>query len=252
MFNDKVHFHWQNLNDRNGAEGNPLKEGRAWLSLWSTKLYFSWAFGDISFGIGVSIDEDDGFLFRFSVPLISLWFGVYFDFLKKFHWKYVNRDTSIRIHDWTIWTSVFHDNSSWTKGLPWIKQREFNINIPDLLLGKFEAHSKEDPKKTRAKIFLDEGSYDVTITMIERWHTRKRWPWRIGAVLCADVVPDIPVPFPGKGENSWDCGEDAVRAMHSAARSPGEALRKFEESILQSRHRHGHIGWVPERKKEAV
>lgn len=60
------------------------------------------------------------------------------------------------------------------------------------------------------------------------------------------------VPFPGKGENSWDCGEDATYSSSGPYKTIAEAVRSFEESTLKRRLRHGGPGWRPEARVGAV
>jgi hypothetical protein len=54
-----------------------------------------------------------------------------------------------------------------------------------------------------------------------------------------------PVPFPGKGENSWDCGEDASYGFGCAAETLEEGIGKFVASKLRDRGRNGGRGWTP-------
>jgi hypothetical protein len=61
----------------------------------------------------------------------------------------------------------------------------------------------------------------------------------------AKITPDTPIPFPGKGENSWDCGEDATHSMTCNATNEQEAVAKLVASVLNDRYRHGGKNWRP-------
>lgn len=51
----------------------------------------------------------------------------------------------------------------------------------------------------------------------------------------AHIAAPGSVPIPGKGENSWDCGEDKVFGLHCAAKSVAEAVREFMRDIRETR-----------------
>lgn len=55
------------------------------------------------------------------------------------------------------------------------------------------------------------------------------------------------VPFPGKGENSWDCGEDAIMGAGADEPTPEAAVASVVKSALRNRRRYGGEGWKPEK-----
>jgi hypothetical protein len=61
-----------------------------------------------------------------------------------------------------------------------------------------------------------------------------------------------PVPFPGKGENSWDCGEDATHGYYGPAASIEDAVGNLVTSTLKRRRKYGGRDWKPEAVREAV
>lgn len=68
-------------------------------------------------------------------------------------------------------------------------------------------------------------------TWRSRWIGKKRW-------LSYECTPDRGMPYQWKGENSWDCGDDATFSMSCAANSPEEALEKLKESCEKSRKKY--------------
>src|SRR5690606_25314615 len=74
---------------------------------------------------------------------------------------------------------------------------------------------------------------------ISTWK-RPRWPFatRIRRVQI-DMDKDEQIPVMGKGENSWDCGEDATYGITVAADTIEAGVAKLVESILRSRRRYG-------------
>jgi hypothetical protein len=54
------------------------------------------------------------------------------------------------------------------------------------------------------------------------------------------------VPTPGKGENSWDCGQDATYGLTCPASTVEEALASLRASVMRDRERYGGKDWKPE------
>jgi hypothetical protein len=74
------------------------------------------------------------------------------------------------------------------------------------------------------------------------------WPLTHRSAL---VESETGVPVPGKGENSWDCGEDALYSLSTTAATIDEAIEKFKASVMKTRERYGGKDWMP-MKAEAV
>lgn len=51
----------------------------------------------------------------------------------------------------------------------------------------------------------------------------------------AQVEAPAGVPIPGKGENSWDCGDDNIWGASFAARTVKEAVKKFMDDVRETR-----------------
>ena len=54
------------------------------------------------------------------------------------------------------------------------------------------------------------------------------------------------IPIPGKGENSWDCGEDRRFSINTTANTIAEAVEAFRRDIEKTREQYGGKNWVPE------
>lgn len=94
--------------------------------------------------------------------------------------------------------------------------------------------------------------YPVIVTLEERtwrnrFHTKRQ-------VSYAMSVPDggIAPPFPGKGENAWDCGEDGIYAMGADAScgSVEAACAVYAARTIENRRRYGGKNWKPAALKE--
>lgn len=76
---------------------------------------------------------------------------------------------------------------------------------------------------------------------LERWATtRARWPWEYGVRLASWLKVENPPRFAGKGENSWDCGDDAIYGMGSPKTDPGAVIGEYVGRVLEYRERYGN------------
>jgi hypothetical protein len=249
---DSVHFHWQNLNDKPaGRTGSPLRHGRAWLRILGGSINWEWLLGriDLGFRFAARQDEGLGFGFRFSVPLLTLYFSIdsFRPVAALARWLLRNagcedREISWSVHDWAIWWSVWRDSSSWSSTVPYWRSGSFHID--DFVLGKAK-YSSRVLSEQAVKIAMPEGSYDATVKIEERSWKRPRWFVR--RIVGADVKIPAGIPFPGKGENSWDCGQDAVYGQSNQASTVEGAVAAVVESVLRSRRRYGgSVDWAPQ------
>lgn len=133
---------------------------------------------------------------------------------------------------WSVW----HPVHSWDTRTP--RWRYGSFDIIDFAFGRrdmrWEPVSKHD-----VSIPMPERWYDGSVEIKDHVSWRKRLPFLTKRVRCANV--DIPggIGFPGKGENAWDCGDDAMFGMSCGAENVEEAIGKVVASVLQSRKRYG-------------
>lgn len=244
----RVYWHAQNLNeDRQGrVKGSILRHGRGWLHLRPSKaglsraLGLSWQAPTRFCHIKGEINGDENEIsVAFAAGLFALWFHAE-GFLPKRLWS-VNRKTGISIHNSTAWFELWSDTSGWSSTDP--KWQKFNFNPADFFLGR-HVYKTEILRTERVLVPMPEGSYPATVNIEEATWTRPRWPFalrRIGS----EITPDKPIPHPGKGENSWDCYDDATYSMSCGAKTATDAAAALATSVLRDRDRHGGAGWLP-------
>lgn len=133
---------------------------------------------------------------------------------------------------WNFWTP----DSMWSAKTP--KYRNGSFNIVDFVLGRREMRW-EHVSNADVLIPMFEKTYPATVEMRDHVSWRRRLPFLQRRLRCADV--DIPggIGFPGKGENAWDCGDDAIFAMSCPAETPEEAVGKVVASVLRNRRNYG-------------
>jgi hypothetical protein len=235
----RLWMHWQNLCE--DPKGNPRGfpwHGRAWLHWKSRTAHLEWVLGDFRFSLNLEVgDMEEALKFHIILPLIGLYFGIQIPFptawwTKKY--RYDPREISLRIHDWAIWWTFWMNPNSYARRDP--KWRRFVFHIDDFFLGR-QKYSKQVLSTHDVKIPMPEGSYPATVILAEA--TWKRPRWFATRLRTAEVELKKPIPFPGKGENSWDCGEDGLHGLSTSAKNIEEAISKTVQSALRDRRRYG-------------
>ncbi len=98
-------------------------------------------------------------------------------------------------------------------------------------------------------VCLQEGNatvgYPVKVIVSDDQWKFPRWPWP-KVLRRASVESEDGIPIPGKGENSWDCGEDRRFSIKTTANTIAEAVEAFRRDIEKTRERRGGKNWVPE------
>jgi hypothetical protein len=250
-----MRFHAQNLNEKpHGRMGWMLWRGRAWWHLSDrTMLHAEWS-ARPSLQLGAQIQSggmgDDHVLANVSLFGLTLYFGVScpltrrlsswaskregFETGVEFQWGRYHSTPTLRI-------DIASRIMSWRSSDPrWV--RGWNIDIADLLLGS-RVYSREVLKSVETVIPMPEGCYAASIELdICRWK-RPRWPF---ALTQYGSKVDIPggIPFAGKGENSWDCGDDGLWGSNPAAETVEDAIAAIVASVLKSRRRYGHASFL--------
>lgn len=247
----------QNLNEKPGDRvGSKLVHGRGWLRRDDSRgtIGVEWVFTarPRTFGWRVSRGGQDS-EHDASLALHFGWFSlyVYTELLLPRKWR--GKDDDAREYGLTYF--VEGDHLSWT----WhAKEFESSSHDPwwmhkgwflaDVIFGGAN-YSTTVIREEQTVIPMPERSYPATVKIeLARWK-RPRWPFA-KELLRGDV--DIPggVPVPGKGENSWDCDQDAIYGQTALAKSIDEAVANVVESALKSRRRYGGKNWQPQETEQ--
>lgn len=237
LFGDHIHWHWQDLKkDQRGDSGRGL-HGRAWLHVKRATFGLEWVlmrWTGFNISTWIGGDEND-----FTLCLSLFFFSLYLSVDDLLPYKTLprgwHRSTGVKVHDGTIWIDIWNDDSWGGRGKKW--WQDINIHVVDILLGR-QKYSEREISVTRWPVSMPEGEYPATIRMYEATWARKRWPI-VQRLTRADIKPDKPIPFPGKGENQWDQGDDATHEMTCVASDPQEATAKLAASVMRNRTRYG-------------
>lgn len=222
-----MHFHSQKLGK------SLIKHGKCWWHLSTKKtIGLEWCLFNPDIGIGVDFEEygsHNGILLSFGCGLVSLYLSL------DMGWRFKrNREYSVRIFDNTIWFACGRNPDEWRKGQPWYW--DFNFCPADFFLGR-PKYSSKVLSEHNVVIPMPEGCYDATIKLEESTWKRPRWFKR--TLRRADIEIPKGIGYPGKGENSWDCGDDAMFGLTCPAENLSEAIGKAVSSVLESRLKYG-------------
>lgn len=129
------------------------------------------------------------------------------------------------------------------------KGPEHYYNLKDIVLGQPVYTPAEGPAELRT-IYLAEGPYVLSLRKSESTWKRPRWPvtkrsrsyeWSV----VSNPEGRMGLPVPGKGENSYDCEEDAISGGSIAAHSVDDAAGKIIGTVMRDRTRRASPAWTP-------
>jgi len=211
-----------------------------------------------TFALSFSIGEND-------LPAISLYFGLPFLFTlyltlesKRFrplvptvrtksyvrpgeYWDMpITRRVGVKVFGGKIWFDLWSAENDSSHNKKW---QEFNFAPLDFIFGH-SRYSRLNELSEETKIIMPEGRYPATITIYTAVWSRPRWPF---ARRVERVEVEIPggIPIPGKGESSWDVGDDAIVSVTVAAETREEAKRKVFGLVMDRRIRCAAADWQP-------
>lgn len=228
-----MYFHWQNLNedDRGRAKGLAF-EGRAHLQLGRKRpraVRFEWNLWTHFCGVSVKRCGDSGGLtFHVAFPPFSFWLTL--PIARRYtHAMFF----SLGVHDAAIWWQFGGDTMEWSSRTP--KWKHGSFNLANFFLGRVK-HSTEVLSTHQVLIPMPEGAYPATVVLERSTWKRPRWFATVGRY--ADVKIAKGIPHQGKGENSWDCGEDRLFGRSCKAETLEQAIAGTVETALRSRRRY--------------
>lgn len=157
--------------------------------------------------------------------------------------KYSGRSTRIAVHDTALWWQFLVDDAGWTHSRP--KWRDGSWHP----LGHRLVQSEKVIEQREVLVPMPERSYRAKAQLEEIRVGWDKLPRRFDATkrrVKIDMLEGEQVPHPGKGENSWDCDEDATFGMTTPARTIEDGVGRLVASALRSRIRYGGANWKPE------
>jgi hypothetical protein len=146
-------------------------------------------------------------------------------------------------------------------------QVKIDVRMRDLLLGRKAhesrniTHEVEPAEAVRylktasgemalgvpAVVAMPEGNYPCVTRFYEETWQRPRLPWASRVSRRAEVLMLVPIPIPGKGENSYDIDDDAIYSLSAPGTSVAAATSQAASSALRDRERRSSRDWRPGR-----
>ena len=249
-----MRMHWQDLND------SPIKKywkhGRAWIGWFSFEWSIPTHFWHFSFGVNGG-DGNNKLTFSFAVGIFSIhmdcnfWsfpFGHWSTYLDKPIFLHEEREFEFSIHDSGIWWKIWGDPmGGWSRDMAY-HLTTHSFHPIDFFFGQ-PKYSNEILEKGETLIPMLEGSYPATYELfVSTW---KR-PRSFFKKQLKRITINIPkgIPHEGKGENSWDCGEDGTFGITCLANNLEEGIGTLVGSCLRDRKKYG--GKHTHREIEAI
>ncbi len=99
---------------------------------------------------------------------------------------------------------------------------------------------------------MPEGTYPAVVTIEQRTCRRARIPWPTHVSRSAGITIPGGIPVPGKGENSYDCGDDGIYGTGSSEPSVAAAIASAVRAATEHRLRYGGPEWKPPAQREGV
>jgi hypothetical protein len=137
------------------------------------------------------------------------------------------------IGDWFQWQFWAHPNGGYHglsnhPPLPWYRQ--FSFFWYGVLFGRSQYTEEVITEPHLVQIPMPEGCYPAWLRVVRRTWKRPRSLFKRTRIT-HDIDCDVGVPFPGKGENSWDCGEDCLHAAGYAVDTDEQAVKRFADRV---------------------
>lgn len=229
---------------------------------------------NLHFGFSISADGGDRkvkfhwwFLFSFWLSfrnfLPEKWFPKEYNSYAKKWLHSAERELSLCIHGGQLWWNVWTSPMEWSSKTP--KWRRGNFNFRQFILGKTNYSTKELEYKDFILPYY-EGNYKIRVIKSNaKWTMRRRLFWFLDISTDRYEVKagyikdgewkDVPIPHEGKGENSWDCDEDATYSIsfgikNKLLRNCTDVALEFWKSTMKDRIRYGGTTWLPQKFKD--
>lgn len=219
------------------------RKGRWWFHSHPASFAIEWTWFTRHIHVGIEFDPSDDYAVSLSLGcgLFAVWLCIGIRALDSWLYQRMKsdgREIKVTIHDGAIWWGIWSDKWGWSSRTP--KWRQGNFNPADFFLGR-PKYADRTLSHERVNVPMPEGGYPATVRIFESTWKRPRSPFTRKLVR-TEITPDKPIPFPGKGENSWDCGEDATHSMTCPEPTALGAAIALSESVMRSRIKYGS-GW---------
>jgi len=249
----RIWWHWQNLSpERHGKQGSGIIHGRAWLNVFAWKFHCEWHLWSrachLSLDFGGNWSDDD-MLFGFAFPPISFYFGFeapWGGWVKKL-FPSEPRSCGVSINHWGLRIDPWTNPLEWKGADPWWRKGK-TFDFKDIVLGRTNYTTEEIKPQQRIEVELDGRKYLGTAKFERSTWKRPRWFPLVRESTWITMDQSHGLPHAGKGENSWDCGDDAICGWGVEGINVPKAIGSGIERVLERRKRYGTASFLREDK----
>lgn len=216
----------------------------------------AWGLGSFGPYIGLTLTKNDGYSENSKLYIGLIFFRAWIGFGKSNYHDEKRWGIEMNRLAFEFFWGCEDKCGNWENGtyfrFPWFKATDF-------IFGK-QVHLVQRPRDCdihKGFIEMPEGKYPALFSFETRIWFRPRSPFR---KIRYDTDVDIPIGIPesGKGENSWDCGENALYGTGISGKTKAEghnidrAAAHVRECSLRNRAKRGDPACWPMTPEERV
>lgn len=249
----RIRSHWHN-DSADRKPGAWPRSARWWLHWPGNCLHIEYNLFARRCALSVDLkDDEDDLVIHIAIPLLIQLFvclghckpllkilGLTWQQVKNKDTWYYRREIGFSVHDGGLWLYPWINPHEGGRG----RRNAICIDPKNILLGRAQ-YSSRNIKEIETEIIMPEGRYPATVELFVSEWRRPRWPWA-ERLMRADIEIPGGIPIPGKGENSWDCDDDAIFSMVCPAATVAEAKQAVYQSAMRDRLRRAAADWVPD------
>ncbi len=209
---------------------------QGWLYLfnWRLSMELAWRRWNQA-GIGFEVHkvgDDEAISTFFKIPGLSIYLGmaVPWSIAKLVLPKYGRRTEVYWFEDALSWFIWFDENSINRNRL-----LQGSFCPRDFVLGQVNCKT-EIVDEGDCEIPMAEGVYKGRYKFETRYYSRRWYSWTRNSTWI-DIEEGI--PYSGKGENAWDCGDNALHGTGCEGHDVAKAVRQVIRSATESRRKYG-------------
>jgi hypothetical protein len=145
----------------------------------------------------------------------------------------------LSMFEWSIHLGLWEHEHDWNRSDPWWV-RGVHLDLKDFVLGKTKYSTTETAPQQRVRIGLDDRVYEGTAKFERCTWKRPWWFTKIRDSVWIDMDKGHGLLHSGKGENSWDCGDDALCGFGTSGTSVEAAIQHGIDTVQEYRRKYGN------------
>jgi hypothetical protein len=221
------------------------RDGRGWWGKWHAEWKVLRPGRWFAIGIEKGAGDGNAIMAHLCLPGFTLYVS------REFRHSFGERELSCYWYEGSLWLKLWIDDE-YRSDRPW-HRNTVALHVKDRILGR-PAYSLARGEPVPILIPMPEGCYEATATpetatWTRRFGIKTTWEgWDI-------AIPGGGIPHEGKGENSWDCGEDGLCGIGCEG-TLEQAIGKVVAASLRNRKRYGgkhsHRDMAPQLARSAT